>query len=354
MDENGTELSVPVRRIKRVATKPTPVAKNEKPMGLDIGTMNLVSAIKDGTGMKIEMMRNMFLKVDKANLGSLDITGISHVEINGELFLLSDDAMNLANVFGAKVSRPMSRGMISSKEFDSASILSVMVGELIGKGDGSLCCYSVPANPVDADMNVVFHTGVFERIVRNFGYKPIALHEGVAVIYSECAAEDYTGLGISCGAGMVNIALTYKSIPVMCFSVARSGDWIDENAGNAVGVLPSRATSIKEREDFNLSDFTAPKRNEQAIRESLIYYYRSMISYILSNIVKELSKVTADLPDSIPVIVAGGTSRANGFIEMMTEEFESVELPFDISSIRAAKNPMTAVAEGCLVRATKG
>jgi hypothetical protein len=350
--DNPNELGAPVRRLRKKAGAEPP--KNACPVGLDIGTMNLVSAVRSDEGMTVAMFRNMFLKVDKDAMGNLNLDTMSHVEIDGELFILSDDAMNLANVFGLKVSRPMSRGMISSSEFDSAKVLGVMVGELIGRGDGSCCCYSVPANPVDADMNATFHAGVFDRIVRGFGHRPMPLQEGVAVVYSECADEDFTGLGVSCGAGMVNVGLAFKSIPVMSFSVARSGDWIDENSGNSVGLLPSRITAIKERDDFDLGVFEAPKPRERAAREALIHYYRSMISYVLSHTVRELSKVTADLPDSIPVVVSGGTSRARGFVEMFAEELESVELPFDVSSVRAAKNPMTAVAEGCLVRATRG
>jgi len=352
MIEESSPGTAPIRRVKRLAKKAP--ANNDNPVGLDIGTMNLVSAMKKDGNITVEMMRDMFLRVDKEALGSLDLSGLSHVEIDDELFLLSDDAMSLANVFNTKVSRPMSRGMISSAEFDSAKVLSVMVGELIGKGDGSACCFSVPANPVDADMNVVFHQGVFQRIVAGFGYRPLPLQEGVAVIYSECADEGFTGLGISCGAGMVNVGLTFKSIPVMTFSVARSGDWIDENAGMSVGVLASRITTIKERDDFDLAEFTAPKKREQAAREALIHYYRSMISYVLDHIVRQLDTVTADLPDEVPVIVSGGTSKAKGFVEMFREELGNVELPFDVSSVRAAKSQMTAVAEGCLVRATKG
>ena len=45
--------------------------------------------------------------------------------------------------------------------------------------------------------------------------------------------------------------------------------------------------------------------------------------------------------------------KAAGFIDILKAEFESYEFPFDISEVRHADNPLTAVAEGCLVRGLK-
>ena len=64
------------------------------------------------------------------------------------------------------------KGMISDSELDSIDILAVMVGALIGKAptEDSICCYSIPANPIDADMNVLFHQNVFGRIISQLGF----------------------------------------------------------------------------------------------------------------------------------------------------------------------------------------
>jgi imidazole glycerol phosphate synthase subunit HisF len=54
----------------------------------------------------------------------------------------------------------------------------------------------------------------------------------------------------------------------------------------------------------------------------------------------------------IPVIVSGGTSRAQGFVPAFRSALQQVELPFSISEVRHAKDPLRAVARGCLLAAS--
>ena len=62
------------------------------------------------------------------------------------------------------------------------------------------------------------------------------------------------------------------------------------------------------------------------------------------------------MPEPIPFVVSGGTTRAGGFMKVFMEEFEAIKkrgFPIEISEVRAAKDPMTSVAEGLLVLATE-
>ena len=54
--------------------------------------------------------------------------------------------------------------------------------------------------------------------------------EGLAVVFAELEKENFSGIGVSCGGGMCNIALAFMSIPVMTFSVNKAGDYIDLRA----------------------------------------------------------------------------------------------------------------------------
>ena len=61
-----------------------------------------------------------------------------------------------------------------------------------------------------------------------------------------------------------------------------------------------------------------------------------------------------ELPDAIPFIISGGTSKAGGFLEVFQEQFARIKkqgFPIQISEVRAATDPLTAVAEGLLVLA---
>ena len=55
----------------------------------------------------------------------------------------------------------------------------------------------------------------------------------------------------------------------------------------------------------------------------------------------------------VPFVVSGGSSMAVGFMEVFKQQFETArkDFPIDISEVRHATNPLTAVAEGLLVLA---
>jgi len=324
-------------------------------IGLDVGTMNLVVAKSIDDILHTNHYRNVYLKVDKDSIGSMDLSTISHALIDDQMYFLSDSAYIHANVFGLELCRPMSKGMVS-KDLDSIDVLAVMIKSLIGecKIKDSICCYSVPSNPIDSNLDVIFHENVFGRIISELKYTAIPLNEATAIVYSECSETNFTGIGISFGAGMTNVAVVFKSIPVLTFSLARGGDWIDQNAANSIGEVCSRATLIKERDDFSLTNFNIGKKKERRLREALSHYYNNLINYTTNNIVEQLNTVTINFPDSIPVIISGGTSKPTGFIDEIKKSFDSYEFSFDISEIKVASNPLTAVAEGCLVRSMKG
>lgn len=333
-----------------------PDDKIDMNVGLDIGTMNLVMAENRNNEVNTKSLRNVFLKIDPSSLGTTDLSLIGHTKIDDSVYILADDAYTFGNIFSQEVSRPMAKGMISSSEIDSIDILGVMVKSLIGVAptSNSVCCYSIPANPIDADMNVLFHDNVFKRLVHQLGWKPMSLYEGASLIYSECSDTNFTGIGISFGAGMTNVSVVFKGAIVLKFALARGGDWIDQNTANHIaGLVSTRITQIKEKPDFNLTDFNCSDKKERRIREALIYYYNDLISYTIHQISEQLSNIQSQFPSELPIIISGGTSKPIGFIEIIQKMFLEHEFPFAISKIKHADNPLTAVAEGCLIRSYK-
>jgi len=343
--------------IDNIPEKPVPNINYNK--GLDVGTMNLVSSsLENNNDINIKNIRNVFIEIDKDSISNMDLSQINNVEIDDVVYIIGDDAYRFANMFNIPVSRPMSKGMISTENIDSADILAVMVRELIGYNEDSKnkpkCVYSIPANPIDGEMNVIYHQNVFARIINSLGYEAVPLNEATAIILSECSNTNFSGIGISFGAGMTNVALVYKSIPVITFSIARGGDWIDLNTANSLGMIPNKINAVKEKKDFSLTDFPTGKKKERRIKEGLIYYYNNLINYTLKNILKELEKSEAELPEELPLVISGGTSLAKGFIDLVKEQIDQIdEFPFDILEIRTAENQLTAVAQGCLVQALK-
>lgn len=321
-------------------------------VGLDIGTMNIVSA-RRGEADKVvtSRIRDAFLDLELEAKRSLKMSKVDYVEKDGVLLVLGDSALTMANLFKRDARRPLSKGVIAAGEIDAQEVLALLTCHVLEEPvvEDEHCFYSVPAAPIDdPGQDIIFHTEIFRRILKEQGYTPHPTNEAMAIIFSQCSAERFSGLAVSFGSGMCNIALSYQANMGMEFSLARGGDWIDAHSAKALGKTATQMCALKEKG----VDLLKPVGREQ---EAIALYVRSLINYCLQNIAAQFKKVqnTVDLPDPIPFVVSGGTSKAGGFLDIFQEEFDKVRrsFPIKISEIRPAKDPMTAVAEGLLVLA---
>jgi len=319
-------------------------------VGLDVGTMHLVCVRSDTDDIRVT--RNVFLEVDKDDIP--DIADISYVESDeGETYVIGSHAFELANMLGQKISRPMEKGLISSKELNAIDVLTLMIKDLIGetKDKEMYCSYSIPAEAIDDERSVTYHEGVFARILNSLGVNHTSVNEAMAIIFSECAKEKFSGIGISFGAGMANVAIAYKGIEVLKFSTARAGDWIDKQVAADMGVVPNRVTNKKEKYMKLKGEVDVKNKKDRRMLEALFYYHKALIEYTIKKIIKEFKeKVDIELDDPIPIVVSGGTSLPEGFVTLFKQVIMKSELPFEVSEIRRAKNPLSAVANGLLIR----
>lgn len=319
-------------------------------IGLDIGTMNLVSARRTDKGVQTKRMRDVFLDLPPNAKKMLKLSGTSFVDRGDDILILGDAAMETANVFGRDPRRPLSSGIISPSETSSLEVLGLLIKNVLGNPvqPGEVCYFSVPAAPLDAERDLIYHRGVFERIVRECGYTPYHGNEAMAIIYSDAADAGFSGLSISFGSGMANVALAINTIEGLTFSVARGGDWIDKGAATSVGATQARICAIKE----SGVDLMNPSDRSQ---EAIVFYYRALVDYVLDQVVARFKKIDGKfaLNRSIPLIISGGTSLAGGFVEFFTQVFEDrrKRFPIEISEIKQAKEPLNSVAYGLLVQA---
>lgn len=321
-------------------------------IGLDVGTMHLVCARSDMDNVKIT--RNVFLSLDSDDIQISELSEISYVEgEDGELYIVGSDAFKYANIFGQQVSRPMEKGLISPSEISAIDVLTLMVRELIGnvKGKDAYCSYSVPAQAIDEGRSITYHENVFARILKSLGINYTSVNEAMAIIYSECAKEKFSGIGVSFGAGMANVAVSYKGVEALSFSTARAGDWIDKETAESLGMVPNRVTSIKEKYMKLSGEVSIKNKKTKRVLEALFYYHKALIDYTVKRIIKEFDeKVDIEVDEAIPIVVSGGTSMPEGFIELFKDVISEYDLPFELSEIRKAKDPLTAVANGLLIR----
>ena len=325
--------------------------------GLDCGTGNLKLAVPSGEGVKTFAMRNVYLDVtasDPASKEMLKRLKETVTEINGRTYLSGEGAWNLARTFGKELRRPMRSGVINAsvENQDAVPMIGAMIERLmseVGKpSNGSICAYSCPADPVDVDLDATLHRTLIESRLRQIGWTPKLVHEGHAVVLSELEASDFTGIGISFGAGMMNLCVAFKGMSVISFSSCHSGDYVDDRAAKRLGLATPRVTALKEDASFDL------RRQQDSLEHiTIAAYYSEMIRYALDHAKRRLES-GRDMPrfsDPINVAVAGGTARVAGFVDVFKKVVQEVSFPVAIAEVFLAKDPLFAVSRGCLVHA---
>jgi hypothetical protein len=330
------------------------------PVGLDCGTSFYICAREDS----IKKQRNAFLTVDgEASQAKrmLKRQRIPFVEKAGKVHIVGQHAFNYAQIFSAaELRRPMRSGLLNPDERDSLPILNAIVGELLGKAkDNEVCVYCVPAKPIDQDRRVEYHEDVLRTIIDGYGYKTKVIEEGVALAYEGLIDNNLTGIAISMGAGMCNVVVMYAGMSAVSFSVARGGDWIDQNVSADTGVPVAKVQNIKE--SSNLLDLSSGKvydiygeeSDEANVLHATRSYYGALINYLLTNLKHQFEGAAnvPQFPDPVPLIFGGGTALVKGFIDVFNEQFDVETFPIQISEITIIEDAHTSISRGCLSEA---
>jgi actin-like ATPase involved in cell morphogenesis len=317
--------------------------------GLDIGTMNIICAEKDQEDIVFTQQRNAFMDLDSNDLtkNMLDTTKVLYIETEDGISLIGEDAFKFATIFEKDARRPMTQGIISPKEKEAIPIMKLIVERVLGQPQkqNEVLYISTPANPIDTDLNVLYHKKTMEALTKGLKYETHVIDEGLAVIYSELSDYDFTGIGISVGAGMTNVTLAYLATPLMSFSIARGGDWIDEQVAKATGMPKEHITHSKEK---------ISKLNKEvkmgSIEGALTVYYDALMTYVIKNLDRKLSEITPPKV-AFPVAIAGGSAQPEGFFELFEKRLREAKLKVELSKIKHVKDPLLSVARGCLIAA---
>jgi len=216
--------------------------------------------------------------------------------------------------------------------------------------DEDICVFSCPSNPLNSDKNNTFHSAMFKRILTNIGYTAIPLNEALAAIYAEnptMGDKPMSGIGMSFGAGQVNVCMAVRGMPVVEFSLVGSGDEIDRQVSVLSGKPASVVTKTKEKKlDFNSIDYN------NLIIAGLDIHYSELLRSVMKRFCKKFSELERDAyDDPIEIIVTGGTASPNGFDKKFKEVISEMDLPFEVKDVRMSEDMLNTVSKGCLLKA---
>jgi nucleoid DNA-binding protein len=321
-------------------------------LGLDVGTSRLVLASGTADHIKSKAELNAFITVpySKFTENILKQNKVTY-QLNGghALQVYGNEAARFANVFNTEVRRPMMGGTLNPSEEYSLPVMQAIINQLVRKTKhGEALRFSVPgALRSGGSTDLVYHEAMLRDLFSSMGYNAKGTNEGLAVVFAELEKENFSGIGISCGGGMCNVALAFMSIPVMTFSINKAGDYIDRSVGAVTGEIATRIRTLKE-ESLDLS--RAPHSKYES---ALHVYYDDVILSLVESLRSALAE-THNMPridKPIPIVLSGGTAKPKGFIDKFRQAIERDGFPLAISEIRMADDPLTATARGCLIAA---
>lgn len=323
--------------------------KNAGALGLDVGTSRIVVAHK-ADDYEFESQLNAFVSIPHSKLTEavLEREKIPHTTLAGEIIVHGNESEKFAGILNAEMRRPMSRGVLDPKEPEGLRMIREIITSMVGSGSrGQKLCFTVPAAPLGAQESLTYHEATVRQILSEIGYQPVAINEGLAVIYSELESSNYTGIGVSLGGGLCNVCLAYLSVPVLSFSIPKAGDFIDSSAAAVTGERANRIRLTKE-DSFHFNGFFADK-----IHQVIGVYYDDMIRSLVAAL-KDAFARTKDLPKfnrPVAMVLSGGTALPPGFRDRFEKVLWEQDFPITVSEIRMAQNPLLATAKGALVYA---
>lgn len=326
--------------------------------GLDVGTSFIVLSSEGPDGTTIyKDFRDAFYVIKPTTpiatkMIEKGLAGKTFVkDADGTFIILGADAIEKAVERNDSAKRPMFKGVVSSKEKDARRILSFILKEVAGKAKtkNEKIVFCIPAQPVDQedeDFDVGYHEDVIKGVLSECGYTPRAINEAEALCYSELENDEYTGVALSWGAGMVNVCVMLNGEPVVAFSTTKSGDWVDRMAAVATGETDSVVQAEKEQ-----GDFTVAKPNDNQVLAAVATYYDRLIDYTTKQLAVAMDghKSLPKFKDPLPIVVAGGTTKAKGFVKHFEKKLGENGFPLPIKEVRHASDPLHAVARGCLI-----
>jgi hypothetical protein len=326
-------------------------------IGFDAGPFNLICARRgEGDEVKIKKDINAFIKIPIDNSYMINMfkkAQVAIIERKKMGYVCGEAALNMAYTLGVDLCRPMKDGTVNPTESDSFEILKTMIHSLIGEvsRDKETVYYCIPADAINAETNAFYHQKVLEQIFKAYSVNKktvlaYPINEALALIYAELQTKNYTGIGLSFGAGMVNFCYSIFSQPAISFSIVNSGDWIDKQVAKATNTPVTFVNKEKMKIDL-LKSPTTPM--ERAIITTYRILIETTITQIKDAIVKEGQKVRTEAP--LDIVIGGGTATPNGFEHLIREAINSSDFPVPVGDIIKPKDHLFAVARGCLCAA---
>jgi hypothetical protein len=330
-------------------------------MGVDVGTSNVLVTrqTEDGTFVN-RVHRDMLFQLDISDESEdlLQRGDYLCVKTKDKYYIVGEDALKIANAIGRSedIVRPMKNGILNPNLSTSSELLFFIIKALCKEPivNKEPLRFTIPANPVDGKLDNRFHQMVLKNFFEKLGYDAKPINEGMAlaidcnpILKEDNGTEiNLSGIAMSWGGGMINVAILYKGLELDSFSITSSGDAIDANTSQVTGIPLANVIKAKEKK-LNLDKVDGTDR----VQTALSIFYDETIERVVKSAGSKFKDKKSELEGKIEIVVGGGTSLCNGFINRLEEGFKKFPIPFDILRVRHSNTPFHSVSQGACIRA---
>jgi hypothetical protein len=317
-----------------------------KSIGLDPGSYRIVAAVSeavfkmDNVSYSSQLNASVTLPYRKATEIALQGKSVPHTIDGSTIRVYGNESIGFANVVKQNVFRPMAQGVLDPDELEHVKVFRELAACLAGKAEPpQRVCFTIPAAPLRGDADYARHEMTIRNMLSALGFTATSIDKGLAVVYAEMASTNYTGIGINIGGALSNVCLAYLAKPLISFSIAKAGDFVDARTAAVTGESLDYIRMMK-------------SQVESQVHSAL----RTSCDEVIAAVLDGLRDALANQPDlplmrAIPLVLSGGTTLMKGFPERFENALRKRDLPVKVSKVRRAENPLTASAKGALAAA---
>ncbi len=131
-----------------------------------------------------------------------------------QIIVHGNESEKFAGLLNAEIRRPMTRGVLDPKEPDSLKMIRedpiAHAGRAAFPGPPKTAdsrsrrsASRYPLRSAGAADALTYHEATLRQTLEELGFEPCSINEGLAVVYGELEDSNYTGIGISCGGGLL-------------------------------------------------------------------------------------------------------------------------------------------------------
>ena len=221
-------------------------------------------------------------------------------------------------------------------------------------GTGEMCTVVLPRDADAGDPDAEF----FRRLLRLRGVEIQTIPAGQAVALSELGREQFTGIGVSFGAGGISICLVDRGAVRARAVTDRGGDWIDRQLAERQGHV------LWDAEGRRYLNLLAVARWKTSAERSLAgplnegeRWLRQLYGEALGNALREFRHAVihegcdGTFRQPLPVVLHGGCTSIAGFHSAWAEHWTEAGIDLPVRTPRLAEDDAWTVARGCLIHA---